>query len=280
MALIQVNYMSQALWRTVTLQVILPADKADLQGNLLPLKKYKTLYLLNGLHGNYTDWVSGTRIKRWAQEHDLAVVMPAGDNSFYVDRKAQHNNYGEFVGKELVEITRRMFPLSDKREDTYIGGLSMGGYGAIINGLKYRGTFGAVVGLSSALHMFEEMDNLGPLNWEFGETLFGKAEEAVLSDNNPRVLVEKLGKMKKEDPSLLLPKMYMACGTEDFLLGSNRTFKKLFEENGFDLTYVEGPGNHNWDFWDEYINKVMDWLPLDEKNAGMDSGNIASKEDK
>ena len=280
MALIQVNYMSQALWRTVTLQVILPADKADLQGNLLPLKKYKTLYLLNGLHGNYTDWVSGTRIKRWAQEHDLAVVMPAGDNSFYVDRPAQHNNYGEFVGKELVEITRRMFPLSDKREDTFIGGLSMGGYGAIINGLKYRETFGAVVGLSSALHMFERVDNLGPLNWTYNETLFGKFEDAVLSDNNPRVLVKKLGSMKKDDPSLLLPKIYMSCGTEDFLLESNRTFKRLFEENGFDLTYVESPGDHNWDFWDEYIRKVMDWLPLDEKNAGMDSGNIASKKDK
>lgn len=277
MALIQVNYMSQALWRTVTLQVILPADKADLQGNLLPLKKYKTLYLLNGLHGNYTDWVSGTRIKRWAQERDLAVVMPGGDNSFYVDREAQHNNYGAFVGQELVEITRRMFPLSDKREDTYIGGLSMGGYGAILNGLKYRDTFGAIVGLSSALHMFDHVEDLGPLNWKFGETLFGKIEDAMQSDNNPRVLVEKIGKMKKENPDMTLPKIYMACGTEDFLLPSNREFKALFEKYGFDLTYAEGPGNHNWDFWDEYIKKALEWLPLDDVNGGMDSGNIASK---
>ena len=278
MALIQVNYMSQALWRTVTLQVILPADKADVQGNLLPLKKYKTLYLLNGLHGNYTDWVSGTRIKRWAQERDLAVVMPAGDNSFYVDREAQHNNYGDFVGRELVEITRRMFPLSDRREDTYIGGLSMGGYGAIINGLKYRDTFGAIVGLSSALHMFDNIEELGPLNWQFGETLFGPIGEAVKSDNNPRVLVEKIGGLKKEKPDLLLPKIYMACGTEDFLLESNREFRALFEKHGFDLTYTEGPGNHNWDFWDEYIKKALDWLPLDAANSGMDSGNIAVKE--
>lgn len=273
MALLQVSYMSQALWRIVHIQVILPADKADTKGNLLPLQQYKTLYLLNGLHGNDRDWIVNTRIRRFAEEHNLAVVMPGGENSFYVDREAEHAYYGEYVGKELVEITRRMFPLSHKREDTFIGGLSMGGFGAIRNGLKYHETFGAVVSLSGAMHVFEEKQS--DENWTFGEAIFGKAEQAIPSDKNPRVLVEKLGRMKKENPKLLLPKIYMACGEDDWLLNSNRIFKKLFEENGFDLTYIESPGNHNWDFWDEYIQKVMSWLPLGEKSLGMDSGNIA-----
>ena len=115
MALIQFTYVSNVLLRSVPVQVILPVDKLSPEGEYLPLKKYKTLYLLNGLWGSHVDWVSGTRIQRWAEERDLAVVMPAGENSFYVDRPGFHTDYGKWIGQELVQITRRMFPLSDKR---------------------------------------------------------------------------------------------------------------------------------------------------------------------
>lgn len=145
MALMEVHYYSYALQRKTTLQVVLPVDKFSANGRLGAPQKYKTLYLLHGFHGNSIDWVTGTRIQRWATERNLAVVMPAGDNAFYVDRPESGNCYGEFVGRELVEMTRRMFPLSDKREDTFIGGLSMGGFGAMMNGLKYHKTFGAVI---------------------------------------------------------------------------------------------------------------------------------------
>ena len=277
MAVLQVNYMSQALWRIVPLQVILPADKADRQGNMLPVKPFKTLYLLNGLHGTCTDWVVNTRIRRWAELYNLAVVMPAGDNSFYVDRPDSNNRYGEFVGKELVEITRRMFNLSHRREDTFIGGLSMGGFGAVLNDLKYHETFGAIVSLSGALHIFEGCENITGHDEKFRACLFGDMDEAMKSDKNPRVLVERLAAMKKENPETPLPKIYMAIGEDDFLLKSNHIYKKLFEDGGFDLTYIEAPGDHNWDFWDAYIKQAIEWLPLGEGSEGMGSGNIAVK---
>lgn len=277
MAVLHVNYMSQALWRIVPLQVILPADKADTQGNLLPMRNFKTLYLLGGLHGTCTDWLVNTRIRRWAELHNLAVVMPAGDNSFYIDKEDTQNRYGEFVGKELVEITRRMFPLSHRREDTFIGGLSMGGFGAILNGLKYHETFGAIVGLSSAVHVFEGQEHTTEALRRFGEAIFGDIEKSRKSDVNPRVVISNLASLKKEKPETNLPRIYMAVGMQDWLLESNRVYKKLFEDSGFDLTYIEAPGDHNWDFWDEYIEKAIEWLPLDEKYEGMDSGNIAVK---
>ena len=151
MALIQVNFMSKALMRTVPMYVILPVDKMTFPG--MPVredKPYKTLYLLHGVFGNYTDWVSGTNIQRWAEEKDLVVVMPSGDNMFYVDNPGVNNYYGEFIGKELVEITRKMFNLSNE----------------------------------------------------------------------------------------------------------------------------EGPGAHEWDFWNTYIRKVLEWLPLEKNEAGINSGNI------
>lgn len=267
MAIIQMNYVSNALFRTVPVQVILPVDKLTPDGKLPPRKKFKTLYLLHGLLGNYTDWVSGTRIQRWAEERDLAVVMPSGDNSFYVDRPASNNCYGAFIGRELVEITRRMFPLSEKREDTFIGGLSMGGFGAIRNGLKYADTYGAVIGLSAALHVFEYRKDAVEER-AFAEAIFGDLELAAASDKNPRVLVEALA--GKPD----LPKIYLACGTGDDLLPANRLYRELMMAAGFDVTYFESPGGHNWDFWDDQIKRVIDWLPLDGKSQGINSGNV------
>ena len=266
MALIQVIYVSSALQRTVPLQVILPVDKLTPDGKLPPKKNFKTLYLLHGYLGNYTDWVSGTRIQRWAEERDLAVVMPSGDNAFYVDRPATGNCYGQFIGEELVEVTRRMFPLSRKREDTFIGGLSMGGFGAMRNGLKYHDTFGAIISFSGVLAMFEGMPT--EENRAFAEGLFGDWEKAMQSDANPIWLAKKLANQAD------LPKIHISCGTEDELLPHSRGFRDLLKSCGFSVTYEEGPGGHDWDFWDTYIKKVLDWLPLDDASQGINSGNV------
>ena len=269
MALIQVNYVSAALQRTVPLQVILPVDKLAPDRKLPEEKKFKTLYLLHGYLGNYTDWVSGTRIQRWAEERDLAVVMPSGDNAFYVDRPATGNCYGQFIGEELVEVTRRMFPLSRKREDTFIGGLSMGGFGAMRNGLKYHETFGSIISFSGVLQMLEN-SSVNPKKTDllFLEETFGNLEQVLTSDKNPAWLVKHLSGKKN------LPKVYIACGTEDSLLPHSRGFRDLLIANGFDVTYEEGPGGHEWDFWDTYIKKALAWLPLEDISHGINSGNV------
>lgn len=275
MAFIQMNLLSQSLMRTVPVNVIIPADKMVFPG--MPVredKPYKTLYLLHGIFGNYTDWVNGTRIQRYAEENDLAVVMPSGDNAFYLDRPEAMNNYGEFIGRELVELTRKIFPLSHKREDTYIGGLSMGGYGAIRNGLKYHDTFGAITALSSALIVDglndRTNDTPNPIERrDYAETVFGNLSEVLTSDKNPKYLVEQL---KKEN--VQFPAIYMACGQDDFLLGANKDFAKFLQDNGVEVTFEVGPGNHEWDFWDTYIKKAMDWLPLERTGAGINSGNV------
>ena len=272
MALIQVNFMSKALMRTVTVNVILPVDKFSLthiQDNAD--KKYKTLYLLHGIFGNYTDWISGTNIQRLAEAKDLAVVMPSGENGFYLDQPIQGRLYATFIGDELVEITRRMFPLSRKKEDTFIGGLSMGGYGAIRNGLKYNDTFGAIIGLSSALHILEDVEANKNRNIAYEESCFGDLKEAVASDKNPRVLIEQLATGDKAK----LPRIFMACGTEDGLIDVNRVYRDLFKAKGFDITYHECKGNHNWDFWSKFIQTALEWLPLEHGRQGVNSGNVS-----
>lgn len=274
MAIIEVNFISKCLMRTVTFNAIIPVDKFGPQAENAEQKPLKTLYLLHGIFGNYTDWVNGTRIQAWAEANDLAVIMPSGENRFYLDDEKSGELYGEFIGKELVEFTRKLFPLSDKREDTFIAGLSMGGYGAIRNGLKYAENFGCVIGLSAALvhDTWKNADNSAPIftfRRSYYEAIFGEYDKVKGSDKDPKALLLKL-----KEEGRPVPKMYLCCGTEDGLVTANRDFRDFLNENGVDLTYVEGPGKHDWVFWDTYIKKVLDWLPLNRTGAGINSGNV------
>lgn len=274
MALIKVDFFSQSLMRTVTIQAILPVDKILKPGEKMsPQKPLKTLYLLHGIFGNDTDWVSGTRIQRWAQDYNLAVIMPAGENKFYVDNEKSHEYFSRFIGEELVDMTRRLFPLSTLREDTFIAGLSMGGYGAIINGLKYHQTFGYIAGLSSALilDMVVKAQDGETIPYMFKksylESVFGPIDEILGSDKDYKALIEN---MNKED----VPHMYMACGTEDSLLKNNQEYCQFLKDHSIPVCYEESHGGHEWDFWDRYILKVLQWLPLEDQQQGISSGNV------
>lgn len=253
MALIQMEFKSETLKRTVSANVILPSER--FRG------PYPTLYLLHGLTDNCNGWLSYTRIRLWAEESGLAVVMPSGENSFYMDILVKDGclgDFGEYIGRELVSVTREMFPLSNKREDTFLGGLSMGGFGACRNALKYSETFGKAAVLSGALHFYEY-----PVNWveTEGNTLgeaknFGDIEKTRNSDRNPRYLMEII----KNDPNRQFPEFYIACGLQDVLLEANRSVAKALSEAGAKVTYEEGEGIHDWYFWDTYIQHVLKWL--------------------
>ena len=254
MALLQVDYLSNTLFRKVTLSVILPVDNVDYEkGEYFPDKApYKTLYLLHGLLGHHTDWVCETRIRRWAEEKNLAVVMPSGDNSFYFNGRNPDTDYGKFIGEELLEVTRKMFPLSHKREDTFIGGLSMGGYGAIRNGIVYSENFSHVIGLSAAVHFFEyEEEDI------YAVGLLEDKEKAKLTDINPKVAYDEL--IARKGP---VPRFYMSCGRQDDLMPANISLRDYLIDKGADVTWYEEDAEHEWDFWDREIKKVLDWLPL------------------
>ncbi len=275
MAVLQMTLLSKTLMRTVPVTVLLPTDKMTFPG--MPVreeKPYKTLYLLHGVFGSCNDWLFGSRIQRYAEEHDLAVVMPSGDNAFYVDQPAGNNFYGEFIGRELVELTRKMFPLSRRREDTFIGGLSMGGYGALRNGLKYSDTFGAIAVLSGAIHI-EEMAKRteeAPFFIEsksYAQVCFGDLSKLIGSDMDPRWLVQQLNMEGKP-----LPDIYMACGEQDSLLPVNMDMAAFLKKQGANITVETWPGGHEWDFWDAAIKKTIGWLPTEMSGLGVNSGNV------
>ncbi len=252
-----VDFYSVSLMRTVSIEVILPVDKS-VEENQEPLK---TLYLLHGIIGDKGDWISNTRILKWAQEKNLAVIMPSGENRFYINQDGIDEKYSDFISKELVEITRRMFPLSHKKEDTFIGGLSMGGYGALVNGLNYTETFGSIIALSSALVIDQAIqskytEDITFRNRKFLERCFGDLDQ-LKGSNKDYIELSKQVHQRREFPNL-----YLACGTEDFLINENRLYHKFLENEGIEHTYVESEGVHDWLYWDKMIKKALEWLPL------------------
>ncbi|HIS26577.1 MAG TPA: hypothetical protein IAA57_06690 [Candidatus Pullilachnospira intestinigallinarum] len=170
MAFCNVEFFSQVLNRSVRCFVLLPTDQG--QYRELPQKgPLPTLYLLHGMTGSQASWYAMESLWKLADQYSLAIVLPNGENSFYADSPLTGAAYGTFVSQELVDFTRNTFPLSREREQTFIGGLSMGGFGAIVNGLRNPETFGYITAFSSAL--IKQLISFRCGNWNMCRTVPG-----------------------------------------------------------------------------------------------------------
>lgn len=263
MAIVKANFFSESLKRMVNFMAVIPIDKREMDGECLRSKEkpLKTLYLFHGLYGGEYDWLTSTRIFKWAKDRNLAVILPAGENSFYND--IQYNHYGRFVGEELVNFTRTMFRLSDKREDSFVGGLSMGALGAFYSAFRYPDTFGYVGALSTAAladnYPQGEGTPAGLLERRsFFEAVFGKEEELNGSPADYHKLAMDVVKARK-----LLPKIFMAIGKDDPLLECNRAYHEFLVQAGISVDYLEDEGAHDWAFWDRNLYRLLEWLPVE-----------------
>ena len=257
MAFTEFHYYSETLGIDVSVNVILPETRimAQQEGKPLP-----TLYLLHGLSDDHTHWVRQTRLEFYARKYRLAIIMPCVNRSFYTDMK-RGAKYFTFVSEELPRVMEMYFPLSSRREDRFAAGLSMGGYGAAKLGLRLPERYAAVASLSGALEMENDyhMRKMRDSDRLYQELLniFGTEEEFLASDNCLTRLAEQL------DPAKA-PRMYVACGTADFLFDSNEDFIRRFGEK-FSIHYTTEEGAaHTWDFWDRQIEKVLAWLNVPE----------------
>ncbi|MDE6950713.1 MAG: acetylesterase, partial [Lachnospiraceae bacterium] len=193
----------------------------------------------------------------------VEIFMPSGENSFYLDRKGTGNAYETFVAKELPAYIRKTYHLPDERENVMIGGLSMGGFGALRLGIKYNKMFSAAFGLSAALIINdiascskEEIASRvnAMADYDYYRIVFGDLDKVRDSDINPEYIVKEHLKNGEK-----LPRIFMACGTEDFLIEQNREFKDFLKDRKANITYYESPGVHEWSFWNEYLEPAVLW---------------------
>ena len=276
MAWLQSDIFSQSLFSSTTVNVFLPTPNSGMEpesdNKEYPAngQKYQVLYLLHGFSANGSDWLRGSGIERYAQARRLAVVMPSCGNSFYQNLPCGAN-YSDYILDELPAFVQGVFPVSSKREHSFIAGLSMGGYGALISALRRPQQYAAMASLSGLLWdlaesfsplLFADGNNTPHVRYiqhAFGDTL----ERYDRSTCDIATMLQNAVNAKAE-----LPKLYQCCGTEDFLYENNTTFKAFAEKLPIDFTYEEGHGTHDFDFWDPYIRKVINWLPLADSLVG------------
>ncbi len=255
MALMRCEFFSDVLGLSTSMTVILPQDTSRQVGltGAPSQDEFPVLYLLHGLSDDDTTWTRRTSIERYVAPLGIAVVMPQVHHSFYAD-EAHGMPFGTFLTQELPSIVSRFFRVSTRREDTFVAGLSMGGYGAFTWALGHPSRFAAAASLSGALGLSDSHRQ--------GDPQFRRQLEHVFGDGpitgTGRDVMHLLA---KADPALL-PQLYVACGTEDFLLHESEAFIAAASDRSIALTTSIGPGDHDWAYWDARIQDVLAWLPL------------------
>lgn len=224
------------------------------------MKQPRLLILLHGLTGNHAVWAVRTDLQALADKHGLVIALPDGARSFWLDQKVGLK-WGTWVGSELPELLRSTLRVATSREDTFIGGLSMGGYGAFRAAFDYPQNFAGAISLSGALDVAEgAFRGRHPDLYEVG---FGNPQHPRPEDNLVARAANRGAKPALTDavPKPFTPaevRYFAVCGEDDRLLEQNRRFKEAAAGADLNLEYREAPGQHNFRFWNEWLPVALD----------------------
>lgn len=267
MAKLMLNFMSEALRRPVSLDIFVPGDHMVLRDGPLPEanKPYKTLYFLEGLMGNHSGPGNYSRIQGFAEDYNLCVVVIGGENKWYQDSRYSGDCFTKMICQDVVNFTRRTLHLSQKREDTYIGGFSMGGHGAALLGLMHPEIFSKIVAISGAFHRDVFMEATEELTWDLQtktnyQTLLGVEDMKDYPDSENDYMT-----WAKRTASLAIrPEIFMCCGDQDDLLPIDEKFRQDMLTLGYNITWKVYEGaDHSYYTCDRGLEDSLQWMQLE-----------------
>ena len=240
MALANLHFYSKTLGKQCAAEVLLPDSGKG---------PFPVFYLLHGLSDDHSIWLRRTRIEMYVMGAPLIVVMPDGARGFYTDAN-EGAAWGKFIGEELVETMDSYFPTIKARSGRAIGGLSMGGYGALRAALCYPDTYVSANSHSGAVLA-------GTQRWDTAHDRLDNTEFRRVFGAKPAGGKHDLLTVVRSIAKRKLPKLRIDCGTEDFLIEDNREFHRKLEALRIVHEYEEFPGEHNWDYWDQHIRSAL-----------------------
>jgi enterochelin esterase-like enzyme len=205
--------------------------------------------LLHGVYGSHWAWAftggahrTSARLQAEGAIGPCVLAMPSdglwGDGSAYVPHRTQ--DFERWIAWEVPQVARLAFPCVTERSKVCIGGLSMGGFGAMRIGGKHPRRFAAISGHSSVT----EFEQLRPIVEESLSTYTALAEDRSVLDTLLRNRAH-------------LPPLRFDCGTEDFLIAQNRELHAKLEAAGVPHTYEEFPGAHEWPYWTRHVERSL-----------------------
>ncbi len=266
MALMQVQFFAETLGMCTAVNVILPEKHQGIgvEGAKEFEGRYPVLYLLHGASDDHTIWLRRTNIERYVAKMNLAVVMPEVLLSRY-ENMVHGPRFQDYIADELPRVMESFFPISSKREDKFIAGLSMGGMGALKIGMAYPDRY-AAVGIFSSGNLFYRKTASTVIRKRASgqppimEAIYGTTDVNELKGSkwDPFVIAEE--KLAKKET---MPRFFHVCGTEDFLLDSERRTCDWFDKHpAIEYTYKEAPGAHTWEFWDTWVQEFLKFIDL------------------
>ncbi|MFD1178722.1 alpha/beta hydrolase [Paenibacillus puldeungensis] len=252
MAHITIDTGSPTLRMSTNIHVVLPDD--------IGKRAMSTLYLLHGAGDNASTWQRLTTVERYAAEYSCTVIMPEANRSYYTDM-AYGLDYFYYITQELPEFCERLLHISTDPEKTFVAGLSMGGYGALKCALTYPERYSKAASLSGVTDIRKRLADpdmipgmVSEMQAVFGPELQVKPDQDLYELSKKRI--QEGGK---------LPDVLCCCGSEDPFVDMNREFAGYMEGTPFTFKYVEGPGTHDWRFWEEHLKTTFDFL-FNDKN--------------
>ena len=267
MTVLSCNFFSKCLNNFVDVSVYIPSlHNGDISLGGLSLeqiydknRKFKTVYLLHGMLDDHSSWMRWSMVEEQAEKHQFALVMPSGQNSFYINNQSGLNYY-DFINKELPMWAEMNFPLLEGRENRFIAGLSMGGYGAVRHGLSTPENYAAVGSFSGALNAVALGDAISAVGADASflnfDNVFGGADKIAGTDNDLFCLAEKTAASGKP-----LPKLYISCGLQDFMCYQMAVdFRDHAKKLGYDVTFMEMEGIHEWKVWNASVVEFLDMI--------------------
>lgn len=250
--LLKIKLFSKILNDNTFLNVIIPP--------IMNNKRMRVLWLLHGGDGDHNEWCYNSRIEDYVEEKNLLVVMPSLGNSFYADNINGYK-YFTYLAQELPNILSDIFPISKLGEDNYIAGVSMGGYGAFKLALNYPNRYKMAAAISGSMDLKAIYDYAlenDVTTAKHFNAVFCSIDDFQNSKNDLFHLI----KMKQKENDL--PKLYMCCGTNDFLYDVSKNYVKYLNSLDIHLTYEEDNGYyHDFKYWDLKIQRVLEWMNLD-----------------
>ena len=250
------DFSSEVLHMNTNIQVFVP-DKVE--------PPYRVVYLLHGLHGNQGTWLDYSMLPYYARDYNAVFVMPEAGRSFYLNLK-YGRKYHDYVSEELPSVCSKIFSISAEAKDTAAMGCSMGGYGALRLALKRPDRFGFCGSIAPAcLYFIPMLDGLRKDGESYRKTS-SEAEEILIDfyttygddlEYNPDYDISVL--VKNFPACMKKPVIYVTCGTEDDLRKENLLFRDSMKDSGFDYTYEEWSGGHDWYFFNEALKKTLEF---------------------
>ncbi len=259
MALFEGSFYSWELGMDTQLQLIIPESRIERRER--ESKKYRVLYCLHGHSRDHSTYSRYGILEQLLGNSNVIAVIPNGHRSFYVD-EYQGYRYFTYLTEELPILLGNLFPISENKEDHYICGFSMGGFGALHAALKKPDYYAGAAIYSVASDPFECMDILYDLGLgkvpdlqSNMERVFGPRDAYHDSKDNLDWLI---------DHTENYPIIYHACGTEDVLYSQNQRLRSHMEKQypAGRYTYYEGKGFHDWTFWNEQLKKTVEFFHL------------------